>query len=254
MDEKRKKTKAMHRLGTLLFLSILLFSSYKLGMTFWDYYKNRQVMAEAQDVYYEATIVEEDSDGIRSQFGPLLEINKDIVGWITVDGTVIDYPIVRAVDNEYYLNRSFKHEETRAGSIFMDYRNNVEMNNRNIILYGHRMRDGSMFTQLNQYLEEDFFYSHPIFYFDTLYKGYDVEVFSAYLTTTDFYYIETDFQSDADYQTFIERLKEKSLFESDVTIEETDQIITLSTCDYTLDRDTGRLVVHGKLKERSSVQ
>src|SRR5699024_4709303 len=122
---------------------------------------NRQVMEELQEMYYVDEVPSErewnDQDPtVRTGFEGLLAQNEDVVGWITIDDTKIDYPIVQAGDNLTYLNRNFYGEETRAGSIFMDYRNNLAHDNKNIIVYGHRMRDGTMFQQLTKFLEADF--------------------------------------------------------------------------------------------------
>lgn len=132
----------------------------------------------------------------------------------------------------------------------MDYRNDVKSQNRNTILYGHRMKDGSMFGSLKKMLDEEFFMSHRKLYYDTLFEGYDLEVFSVYTTTTDFYYIETDFSSDTEYTSFLEKIQEKSLYKTDTKLTASDQIVTLSTCDYALDPEAGRLVVHAKLVKR----
>lgn len=122
-----------------------------------DYYENRKVMAEAQHIYKRSPMEEKSEDGeVRKQFQDLQKINPEIVGWITMDDTQINYPIVQAKDNDYYLFRNYKGEDMRAGSIFMDHRNDVKSQNRNTILYGHRMKDGSMFGSLKKMLDEDF--------------------------------------------------------------------------------------------------
>src|SRR5699024_6284321 len=133
-------------------------------------------MDELQAIYYDAPMeVEEQTSNktaekqIRPGFEELLAENNDVVGWITIDDTKIDYPIVQGKDNETYLNRNFFHEETRAGSIFMDYRNDVKSDeNKNMIIYGHRMKDGTMFQQLTKYLDQTFVEEHPTFTIDTL--------------------------------------------------------------------------------------
>ncbi|MGQ0512963.1 sortase domain-containing protein, partial [Bacillus sp. D-CC] len=108
----------------------------------------------------------------------------------------------------------------------------------------------SMFGSLKKMLDEDFFKSHRKLYYDTLFEGYDLEVFSVYTTTTDFYYIETDFSSDMEYTSFLEKIQEKSLHRTNTRVTASDQIVTLSTCDYALDPEAGRLVVHAKLVKR----
>ncbi|MBJ7983078.1 class B sortase [Bacillus cereus] len=250
--KEKKKNSFFQRILTVAFLGIFFYSVYELGGMFMDYYENRKVMAEAQDIYQRSPMEEKSSDGaVRAQFQALQKINPEIVGWITMDDTQINYPIVQAKDNDYYLYRNYKGEDMRAGSIFMDHRNDVKSQNRNTILYGHRMKDGSMFGSLKKILEEDFFMSHRKLYYDTLFEGYDVEVFSVYTTTTDFYYIETDFGSNEDYASFLEKIKERSLYQTDTKVTADDQILTLSTCDYALDPEAGRLVVHAKLVKRS---
>ncbi|CAM4201657.1 sortase [Bacillus manliponensis] len=250
--EKKKKRSIFQRILTISFLGVFFYSVYELSSIFMDYYENQQVMAEVQEIYESSEVEEVASNGeVRTQFQSLQKINPEIVGWITMDNTQIHYPIVQAEDNDYYLYRNYKGEDMRAGSIFMDYRNDVAANNKNTILYGHRMKDGSMFGELKNMLNEEFFNTHRTLYYDTLYEGYDVEIFSVYKTTTDFYYIETDFASDEEYVQFLQTLQEKSLYKTDDSLSETDQIITLSTCDYAMNPTEGRLVVHGKLVKRN---
>lgn len=242
------------RLITIIALGVFVYSLYHLVPSLYDYYKNDKTLKGVQQIYETTLDVKgdnENGESVRSSFLPLQEINTDIVGWITTDQTKIHYPILQAEDNEFYLTRNYQKEETRAGSIFLDYRNDTNLeNNWNTIIYGHRMKDGSMFGQLKKYLEKDFFNENSTIYLDSLYEGYDVEVFSVYQTTTDFYYIETEFSDGPDYQQFIQQLQERSLYEADVEIGPDDQIVTLSTCDYAVDSLEGRLVVHGKLVKR----
>ncbi|KYG29336.1 class B sortase [Alkalihalobacillus trypoxylicola] len=234
---------------TVLCALVFVFSFYYLSDIFFDYYQNRQVLADIQEVY-EPRDHDKDfnnNENLRKSFDPLLAINKDIVGWISIDNTRIDYPILQSNDNDYYLNRNYLLEESRAGSIFMDFRNDISELGLHTILYGHRMKDGTMFADLKKYLQQDYYEENRYFYFDTLYDSYEIEIFSAYTTTTDFYYIETNFEDQSNYLHFIEEIQAKSMIKSEVTVEENEQIITLSTCDYALNRDQGRLVVHGKI-------
>ncbi len=113
---------------------------------------------------------------------------------------------------------------------------------------GHQMKDGTMFGQLDEFLDEDFLSENKHFQYDTIYASYEVEIFSVYVTTTDFYYIETDFADDEEYIDFLQLIKEKSEVTTEVDVTETDNIITLSTCDNLSDPEKGRLVVHGKVR------
>lgn len=155
-EKERKKKNFFQRILTVVFLGTFFYSVYELGDIFMDYYENRKVMAEAQNIYEKSPMEEQSQDGeVRKQFKALQQINQEIVGWITMDDTQINYPIVQAKDNDYYLFRNYKGEDMRAGSIFMDYRNDVKSQNRNTILYGHRMKDGSMFGSLKKMLDEE---------------------------------------------------------------------------------------------------
>lgn len=244
--------KGISRMFTFVCLVIFIYSIYSLSDIGLDYYNNRQVLAEVQQIYQQMDKEESNVDKaeIRKQFEELHQINQDIVGWIAIEDTKINYPIVQTNDNDYYLTRNYKQEQSRAGSIFMDYRNDLLTVNENIVLYGHRMKDETMFNQLTKYVDKDFFDTHSKVYFDTLYGSYDAEVFAVYYTTTDFDYIQTEFDSKEEYKLLLEEIKEKSIFESNVEVNEYEQIITLSTCDYTLDPDEGRLVVHAKVVEK----
>lgn len=252
--KKRKKANPivrwLSRVFTFVCVVIFTYSIYSLVDIGLDYYYNRQLLAEVQELYQVMEVEDDNETEIRNQFHALHQINPDIVGWITVEDTIIDYPIVQTDNNEFYLNRNYKKEESRAGSIFMDYRNDLRSENENIILYGHRMKDETMFNQITKYEKKEFFDTHKKIYFDTLYGSYDAEVFAAYYTTTDFDYIQTEFDSKEEYKTLLNEMKEKSLFESEVEVNEEEQIITLSTCDYTLDPNKGRFVVHAKVVEK----
>lgn len=166
-----------------------------------------------------------------------------------MDDTQINYPIVQAKDNDYYLFRNYKGEDMRAGSIFMDYRNDVKSQNRNTILYGHRMKDGSMFGSLKRCWMK--ISSCPIVNCITIHylKDTTLKFFSIY-DNDGLYYIETDFESDAAYTAFLKQIQDKSLYKTDTKLTANDEIITLSTCDYALDPEAGRLVVHAKLVKR----
>lgn len=239
---------------TIIALAVFVYAGYQLVVIFFDYYSNRQVMEELQDLYYvdaepEMDVSDRKTNQVRPGFEGLLAQNDEVVGWITIDDTKIDYPVVQTDDNWTYLNRNFYKEETRAGSIFMDYRNDIADDNKNIILYGHRTKDGTMFQHLTKYLEADFVETHDSFIFDTLYTQYEAEIFAVYQTMTDFDYIRTDFSEENSFTSFIEMAKDTSYINRDVEVDNDDIILTLSTCDYVLDREKGRLVVQAKLTE-----
>src|SRR5690625_3364082 len=147
-----------------------------------------------QDIY--DNVASEDEEGepeaLRSGPDELLKEHDEVVGWITMDGTQIDYPVLQSDNNTDYLKKDYNDRVTRAGSIFLDLRNDITPENKNTVVYGHRMKDGSMFQHLTKYMDEDFLREHQTFEFDTLYDSYEAEIFSVYNTLTDFNYIQTD--------------------------------------------------------------
>ncbi len=244
---QRKKFNWMQALILFISLGIFVFSLLKIGDIVYGYAKNDQIMKDIQAVYHE----EANSDNLASPtpLQSLTEINQDIVGWLTIADTKIDYPILQTTNNDYYLTHNYKNEESKEGSIFMDYRNSADTKEKQTILYGHEMKNGSMFGELKKFLDLEFLSQHKRFSYQTNAASYEVEIFSVYATTTSFDYLKTEFSSDADYKEYLQTISDKSIYDSNVSISEQDQIITLSTCSNLSDPNDGRLVVHGKLNK-----
>lgn len=205
---KRGK-RVCQRVLTIVCLGVFIYSGSAIGLELFGYYQNRQVLAKAQTMYgHEQGMNENRESGtIRTSFDELRKVNDDIVGWINMKDTMIQYPIVQSRDNAFYLTRNYLKNDTRAGSIFMDYRNDVLHESPNTVVYGHRMRDGSMFAGLTNYLKEDFFDEHRTFQYDTLYQSYEAEIFAVYETTVDFDYIQTDFQDLGEYAHYLQSVR-----------------------------------------------
>ncbi|AMM99148.1 class B sortase [Bacillus pumilus] len=247
---KRGK-RVCQRVLTIVCLGVFIYSGSAIGLELFGYYQNRQVLAKAQTMYgHEQGMNENRESGtIRTSFDELRKVNDDIVGWINMKDTMIQYPIVQSRDNAFYLTRNYLKNDTRAGSIFMDYRNDVLHESPNTVVYGHRMRDGSMFAGLTNYLKEDFFDEHRTFQYDTLYQSYEAEIFAVYETTVDFDYIQTDFQDLGEYAHYLQSVRKKSIYQTKTDVSTDDLILTLSTCDHVLAPKNGRLVVQAKLKK-----
>lgn len=180
----------------------------------------------------------------RLQFDKLLAINAHTVAWLKIEGTNIDYPVVQAKDNAFYLTRNFLQKRNVNGSIFMDYRNQLDDNDRNIVLYGHNMKNRSMFADLIYYESWTFYDDHPFIEFDS--KGIQGkwQVFSAYYTDANSEYIETSFRDDAHFEKFLTKIQKSSIHGSSVKVNKNDIILTLSTCS--IDDEDGRFTVHAK--------
>lgn len=165
---------------------------------------------------------------------------ENYVGWITIDNTKIDYPIVKGEDNEFYLNHNYDLSENVAGSIFMDRRNLGNQFDEHTIIYGHHMKNGTMFTGLNLYLEEEFYEDNQLIYYRDLFNNYTYEVISAYYVSANDYTLSFELN-----ETVIDDFLERSFHNSDYVYSKTDRFLTLSTCNYTL--DNGRMIVHAVL-------
>ncbi|MBC1447458.1 class B sortase [Listeria welshimeri] len=232
---------------TVVVLGVFLFSGWKIGTELYENNHNRTILDDAKAVYTKEVTTTHVNGEVRDELKSLQKLNKDMAGWLTIADTEIDYPILQSTDNDYYLHHNYKNEKARAGSIFKDYRNTNEFLDKNTIIYGHNMKDGSMFADLRKYLDKDFFKAHPTFSYESGLTNYKVEIFSVYETTTDFYYIETDFPGKQDFADYLEKVKQQSIYKSNVKVSSKDRIITLSTCDTEKDYEKGRMVIQGKL-------
>ncbi len=196
--------------------------------------------------FVEVTEEEMEHAPVEIKFDELMEQNEDTVAWIYCDDTTINYPIVQAADNDFYLRRGFDKESNRGGSIFMDANNNPGFTDRNTIIYGHNMKSGNMFHDLTKYKDEAFYKDHPSMYFYTPWHTYRLEIIAATVLdgTDNIYNLDkTVKEVDAD----IERIRRQSAFATDVVLSDDDRLITLSTCSY--ETDDARFVVIGRLSE-----
>lgn len=188
------------------------------------------------------------SEGTLVDFSKLLSENKDTIGWIKVPNTVIDYVVVQPPskdDPEYYLYRDFYGNYDIYGTVFLDYRCNVD--SKNMVLHGHHMQDGRMFACLKYFEDLDFYKKNPVFTYNTIFEKSDWKIISIFKTNTldyqgDFFnYLRGDFDSDYDFLNYVYQVRERSIIDCPVTVNENDTLVTLSTCAY--DFSEFRLVV-----------
>lgn len=172
----------------------------------------------------------------------LKEFNEDYVGWLYIPGTKVNYPLVKGTDNSFYLNHNFLKEENKTGSIFIDYNVN-EFKDKNTIIYGHYMKDGSMFADLHKiYSELNDTYK---IYIATRNETLEYEVFSIFKDAADINNYQTFWSTDDDYIQHLNTLINKSNISYNVSLNTNSSIITLSTCDFNY--SNGRLLVIAKL-------
>lgn len=187
---------------------------------------------------------EEEHVPVTVDFDALLKECKDVVGWIYCEGTPINYPIVRSRDNEYYLHRLMDGSYKSNGTLFMDYRNAADFSDWNSIVYGHNMKNNSMFGVLTDYTKQSFYEEHPVMWLLTKDGNYKIRLFAGYVTSasSDIYgFPQTKESRDA----LVDFSLSHSTFKADVDVQGEDRIITLSTCTY--EYDDARYVLHGVL-------
>ena len=226
---------------------------------FYGYYSNRKTYKNVEKLYImkpdakekqissqasKKVLPKDEVLKVSDTFEKLLQTNGDTVGWIKIQNTHVNYPVVKYTDNDFYLHNDFEKKSSSAGCIFMDYRNYIHPLDKNIILYGHHMKDESMFRDLVLYKNKDFFYNNDKINFSTIYQEGIWQVFSVYVTDTNFDYLITNFSRDEDYINYINTLKAKSIFKKDISINKEDCILTLSTCSYEF--ENARTVIHAK--------
>lgn len=183
-------------------------------------------------------------DMMNVDFNKLKKTNKDVIGWIKLNGTNINYPFVQTNNNKYYLNHSFDKTYNSAGWVFLDYRNNG-INNKNTIIYAHGRTDETMFGSLKKVLTKKWFNNKEnyIIKISTETENTLWQIFSIYRIPTTNDYLQTEFNSDDEYQRFIEMLLKRSPYNFNSYVNEKDNIVTLSTCY----NNSDKLVVHAKL-------
>ena len=182
-------------------------------------------------------------------FEALRETGPDIIGWLNLPDTAINYPVTQADNNEYYLHHLYDDTYNKTGCLFADYENQEDFSDRNTIIYGHNMRDGSMFAALNEYDEQSYFDGHPQMYLVTPGGGYIVEIFTAFVAKPSESGSDTSpwrlsFKDDGAYTTWLSEMAGRSVIETDVTVTSSDKVLTLSTCT---PGGASRFIVMGKL-------
>ena len=178
-------------------------------------------------------------------FSDLKSNNPDVVAWIVVDGTNINYPIVQTDNNDYYLYHDINGTSKISGWTFMDYRNSRSLSDQNTIFYGHNLLNKTAFGSVSNIFTDDWFYSSSHKIIVATEEGKFVyQIFSNYYIEPEVYYLQNNFSSNASYEEFLNTLKGRSVYDYGVELGADDRIITLSTCT---EDNTGRKVVHAKL-------
>ena len=252
---KRKRKRRNQQKTDVISITILIvavcvfvFSLYQLAMLLVPYYFGGQEYDEVKKLVITTEKTAEGEEKFQVDFEALQEENSDTVAWIRFDEpAVISYPVVKGMDNDLYLTKTFSASDNKLGAIFMDYRNASSFSDRNTIIYGHNLKvGGEMFSQLNAYGDEAFYKEHPYFYIytpDGKTRTYQVFVAGVVSDQAENYTLE--FESDETYLAYLEACKNSSAYQTDASDGAGSSIVTLSTC--TNVRDDERFIVQGVL-------
>ncbi len=240
---------------TVFIISIILLVSYFI------YNKKSYHQPEiASNIIEEDTIIEtvkeenlekEETEKKLKEINDLYKKNNDLVGWLEIDNTTTSYPVMYTSGEDYYLYRDFYKKYYKPGSLYVDKNNEVSRRDINLIIHGHNMKNGTMFGLLPRYKKEDYYKEHKTFTFYTLDEKQEYEVIAVFLskiyTVIDDeykYYKFLNTTDEEEYNEYIDFIKENSLYDIELSAKYPEELITLSTCDYT--QTNGRLVIVGK--------
>lgn len=180
-------------------------------------------------------------------FESLKKVNEDIIGWIRVNALDISYPIAQSTNNDYYLHRTFERVDNFAGCIFMEYQNHSDFSDKNTIIYGHNMKNGSMFGTLRKFYEDEVYEKAPYFWIYTPDKIYRYDIFSCAEVAVDSLAYQITFSEEGSFEKYIDDAYSRSVVKgNDIKVTAEDKIVTLSTCT---GNESTRFIVQGKLSK-----
>ena len=255
MEEKKKKKKkgnALSAIIMILALGLFLFAGYNLYLIFSEYQKGSSeykaleetVLIEILPSVEEGDLPEEQEKVFKVDFEALKAINSDVVGWIRFDNPErINYPVVAGVDNAKYLSRTFEGSYNAAGTLFIDKNNSKNFSDKNTFIYGHNMKNGSMFSKLREYKSKSFCTENPYFYIytpDGMVSKYQVFATCIVKDTSETY--TRWYNNDTEFLEYVNYIRSVSLYKTDVEVQAEDTLVSLSTCTNVTDDE--RLVVH----------
>lgn len=248
----KKKSRIIIKIFMAGCLLLAIYSLYNISI--W-YIENKENDSIKEEINQYVEIKEETKKGEDNEeekefkyiidFSKLKEKNPDTVAYLKVEGTKIDYIIVKGTDNKYYLKHNFNKESNRSGWIFMDYHNKLDGTDKNIVIYGHNTRDGSMFGTLRNVVKKEWYQNENNYLFDLVLENEvaTYQVFSTYSIKVEDYYINTIFKDNKEFDKFVKTLKKRSVYNYQVDVSGEDSILTLSTCT---GDGTSRMVLHAK--------
>lgn len=237
------------RIIMLIFIVSLLISIMYILKNAKEDKKQNEVFKELENIITEEqTQVNEEQQESNMNLQQLYEMNNDFIGWLKIENTNISYPVMQTDNNrkDYYLRKNFYKQYSQLGTPYIAEYCNIQTSD-NLIIYGHHISNSQMFGELEKYKNKDFYNNHKVINFNTIYENADYEIIAVFKTIayTGFEYYKFEKASTkGEFDTFINKCKELSFYDTEKTAEYGDKLITLSTCEYS--NENGRLVVVAK--------
>ena len=216
------------------------------------YYKETKTDDILSDIKVDETQITETKTEKMLQLEELKKENNDIVAWLEIPNTKINYPVLQTSDNQYYMKHNYKKEKSGDGSIFLDKDYNWDIPSSNLLIYGHNNKNGNMFQDLLKYEDENYYKEHPTIQFTTVNEDCTYEIITVFKSRVYYkseqnvfrYYYFINAENEEEYNNYVEESKKASLYDTGKTAEYGDQLLTLSTCEYS--QEDGRFVIVAK--------
>ena len=243
------KTKNKKFIFILIFVIIIISI---IAVSYYNYYTNKQNNDILDNVKVDETQI---TDTVTKKMLKLQELkkqNNDIVGWLEIPNTKINYPVLQTTDNEYYMTHTYKKEYSSDGSIFLDKDYDWDIPSSNLLIYGHNNKNGNMFQDLLKYEDENYYKEHPTIEFTTVNEDSYYEIIAVFKSRVYYkseqnvfrYYFFINAENEEDYNYYVEESKKASLYDTGKNAKYGEQLLTLSTCEYS--QEDGRFVIVAK--------
>ena len=231
-EEDSMKQKKLYGIFMIAAIAVFLFAAGRILQVYLNYRESQKVYEQMEEFTQKTENQDLSPEGgpgktpeevaeqgfLQVDFDKLREINPDVIAWIEIPGLKISYPVVQGRDNDYYLHHLITGENHKSGSIFMDFHNQKDLSDRNSIIYGHNMKDGSMFGTLDQYQSQVLYQNYPCFYIYVPGYIYEYQIFSCYEAPTDHPAYTYDFPASEDYEVFLETLQRSAAYDTGMTV------------------------------------
>lgn len=237
----------IRKIVRVLAILLILVSVGVLGFEYWEFTQFKEQKQELVEISNTFVPPVSNTDEVLDYYAEFnkqfLDINKDYVGWISIADTEIDYPMVRGNNNSYYLTRNFYRERSKYGAIFMDYRNAKDFSDKHVMVYGHAMKNTAMFGFLDKYKRSNYLTGREIIEIRTLNGIRQYEIFSVYVAEARVSGMTVPANKE-NLSDMVQLYRGRSLYRINTDLSNVSQILTLVSCDYTI--DNGRIIIHAK--------